>query len=62
LIFKVKHKTYQFEGTPANMLLELGQAVRLFSNRYGLSAGKFGVVTYLSRDYDNFHVEVGVTI
>lgn len=62
LIFKVKHKTYQFEGTPINMLLELGQAVKLFSNRYGLDAGSFGAVTYLAREYDNFHVEVGVTI
>jgi hypothetical protein len=61
-IFKVKRKTYQFEGTPANVLLELGQPVKLFSNRYSLAAGRFGVVTYLALDCDNFHVEVGVTV
>jgi hypothetical protein len=61
-IFKVKRKTYRFEGTPANMLLELGQAVKLFSNRYQLSAGKVGIVTSLSPDWDNFHVTVEVTV
>ena len=61
-IFKVKRKTYQFEGTPGNMLLELGQPVKLFSNRYNLIAGKVGVVTYLAPDWDNFHVTVQVTI
>jgi hypothetical protein len=61
-IFKVKRKTYRFEGTPANMLLELGQAVKLFSNRYQLSAGKVGIVTSLSPDWDNFRVTVEVTI
>lgn len=61
-IFKVKRKTYRFEGTPANMLLELGQAVTLYSNRYNLSAGKVGIVTSLSPDWDNFHVTVEVTV
>ena len=61
-IFKQKRKTYRFEGTPANMLLELGQAVKLFSNRYNLATGKVGIVTSLSPDWDNFHVTVEVTI
>lgn len=61
-IFKVKRKTYRFEGTPSNMLLELGQPVKLFSNRYGLSAGKFGMVTKLEPDWENFHVTVEVTV
>ncbi len=61
-IFKVKRKTYRFEGTPANMLLELGQAVTLYSNRYALSAGKVGIVTSLAPDWDNFHVTVEVTV
>lgn len=61
-IFKVKRKTYRFEGTPANMLLELGQAVKLFSNRYNLGAGKVGIVTSLSPDWDNFHVTVEITV
>lgn len=61
-IRKVKRKTYRFEGTPANMALELGQAVKLFSNRYQLQAGKVGVVTSLSPDWDNFHVTVEVTV
>lgn len=60
-IFKVKRKTYRFEGTPANMMLELGQSVKLFSNRYNLAAGVFGVVTSLAPDWENFHVTVEVT-
>ena len=44
------------------MLLELGQAVELFSNRYGLATGKVGIVTSLSPDWDNFHVTVEVTV
>lgn len=61
-LFKVKRRTYRFEGTPDNMALELGQAVKLFSNRYDLDAGKIGVVTSLAPDWDNFHVTVEVTI
>ncbi|HEY0063154.1 MAG TPA: hypothetical protein VGC21_13615 [Telluria sp.] len=61
-IFKVKRKTYRFQGTPRNMMLELGQAVKLFSNRYNLAAGKVGIVTSLARDWDTFQVTVEVTI
>lgn len=53
---------YQFDGTPAMMLLEVGQAVKLFSTRFGLSAGKVAVVTSLTPDWSNFHVSVEVTI
>lgn len=61
-IFKVKRKTYRFEGTPRNMVLQLAQPVKLFSNRYDLQAGKVGIVTSLAPDWDKFHVTVEVTL
>lgn len=60
-IVKVSRFTYGFEGTPANMLLDIGQAVKLFSNRFELATGKVGLVTKLATDLDNFHVDVEVT-
>ena len=61
-IRKQVRTSYKFEGTPSMMPLEVGQSVNLFSNRFGLSAGKVGVVTSLTPDWSNFHVTVEVTI
>ncbi len=61
-VFKQVRTTYRFQGTPSNMLLELGQAVRLFSNRFSLVAGKVGLVTGLAVNTSNMHVTVEVTI
>lgn len=61
-IRKQVRTTYRFEGPPSMMLLELGEARKLFSNRFGLAAGKVGVVTSLVPDWANFHVTVEVTI
>jgi hypothetical protein len=54
--------TYRFEGTAAHMELELGQAVTLFSNRFGLAGGALGVVTSLAPDWQNCHVTVEITV
>lgn len=59
---KAPRFTYRFEGTPRNSLLKLGQAVRLFSNRYNLQNGKIGIVSRLRIDWDNMHVIVEVTV
>jgi hypothetical protein len=61
-IVKVSRTTYRFEGTATHMELELGQAVTLFSSRFGLSAGALGAVTSLSPDWQSCHVTVEITI
>lgn len=61
-VVKQPRTTYQFEGSPAEMLLELGQPVKLFSSRFNLSSGKVGLVTSLSPDWGNLHVTVEVTV
>lgn len=60
-IVKAGLKTYGFEGTPALLLLDVGQAVKLYSKRFGLSTGKVGLLTLLRSDLDNFHVDAEVT-
>lgn len=61
-VFKRVRTTYRFEGTPINVLLELGQAVKLYSERFGLASGKVGLVTGLATDLFNLHTTVEVTI
>jgi hypothetical protein len=58
---KVQRFAYGFQGTPVNLLLDLGQGVRLYSNRYDLAAGKVGLITLLGADLDTFRVDVEVT-
>jgi len=54
--------TYRFDGAPSMLLLELGTACNLYSNRFGLAAGKVGVITGLTPDPSDFHVTVEVTV
>lgn len=61
-LYKVTRTTYKFEGTAAMLLLELGQAVTLYSSRFGLSAGVLGMVTSLTPDWQTGHVTVEVLI
>jgi hypothetical protein len=61
-IKKVPRTTYRFEATPSQLLLELGQAVKLFSNRFGLSAGKVGLVTSRSVDWSSLRSTLEVTV
>ena len=59
---KVVRTTYRFEGTPTQVLLVLGQPVKLYSSRFGLSAGKVGILSSLTINWANLHVTVEVTI
>jgi hypothetical protein len=59
---KVVRTTYNMEGPPSLLLLELGEARKLFSNRFLLINGKAGLVTSIAPDWGNFHVTVEVTI
>lgn len=61
-IVKVPRTTYRFEATPAQLLTELGQAVTLFSNRFGLAAGKVGIVTSRSVDWGTLRTTLEVTV
>lgn len=61
-IVKVPRTTYRFDATPSQLLLELGQAVTLYSNRFGLAAGKVGLVTSRSVDWSNLRSTLEVTI
>ena len=59
---KVARVPYRIEGTPVTSLLELGQDVTVFGDRYGLDAGKLGQITLISLDLSNLHTEIEVTI
>lgn len=61
-IVMVPRTTYRFEATPAQLLTELGQAVKLFSNHFGLAAGKVGIVTSRSVDWGTLRSTLEVTI
>lgn len=61
-IAKVPRTTYRFEASPAQMLTQLGAAVKLYSNRFGLSTGRVGLVTSRTLDWNNFHVTLEVTV
>lgn len=61
-LYRQPRTAYRFEGTPGLLMLELGQSVRLFSNRFGLRAGKLGVVISLAPDWMNGHITVEVLI
>lgn len=59
---KLPRTTYRVELTPAGLLVELGQARNLFSDRFGLEAGKPGLVTSLTTNFDTYAVTVEVTV
>ena len=61
-LYKVTRTIYRFEMTAAGLLLVLGQAVTLYSNRFGLSAGVLGQVIALTPDWQTGHVIVEVII
>ena len=61
-VVKVPRTTYRVELTPAGLLVELGQARNLFSDRFGLEAGKPGLVTSLTANFDTYAVTVEVTV
>lgn len=58
----VPRTIYEFDGEPEMMLLELGQAVTLRDERFGLQKGVPGVVVLLSRFWLTGRVTVGVLV
>lgn len=61
-IVKVPRTTYRFKATAAQLLTELGSAVKLFSDRFGLAAGKPGLVTSRSVDWGTLRITMEVTV
>lgn len=61
-LFKVPRYIISFKGTSNLMTLELGQAVKITHDRFGLSGGKTGVVIALSPNWDQSTVLAGVLI
>ena len=59
---KVPRTIYEFDGEPEMMMLELGQAVILRDERFGLQEGVPGVVVLLSRFWLTGRVTVGVLV
>jgi hypothetical protein len=53
---------YRFKGYAHLLTLELGQALTLTAPRFGLDAGKTGVVIGLQSDWINRRVTVEVLI
>lgn len=50
-LWKVQRTVYRIEGYANLLTLELGQAVTLYGDRFGLNGGKSGVVVGLQRDW-----------
>lgn len=61
-IVKVPRTTYRFDAPPAQLLTPLGAGVNLFSNRFGLSAGKVGLVTLRAVNWGNLRITMEVTV
>jgi hypothetical protein len=61
-IYSTPRTIYGFEGFSQCLDLVLGQAVTLTHSRFGLGAGKTGIVIKLQPDWINFRVQVEVMI
>jgi hypothetical protein len=61
-LFKTPRFIVSFDATARLLQLELGQAVTITYPRFGLAAGKDGMVVGLSPDWDNATVSVEVLI
>lgn len=61
-LWKTQRTIYRFSGYPHLLTLELGQPLTLFSDRFGLVAGKTGVIVGLESDWIGRRVQVEVLI
>lgn len=61
-LWKVQRTVYRVQCFAHMLLLELGQAVTLFGDRYGLNAGKSAVVVGLQADWIAGRVSVEVLV
>ncbi|MDN4061655.1 hypothetical protein QPK31_25875 [Massilia sp. YIM B02769] len=61
-LWKVPRTTYDFDGVPELLQLELGQAVTVYSPRFGMDAGVSGIVISLAPDWNTGRVKVGFLV
>lgn len=61
-IVKVPRTTYRFDAPSSQLLTALGAAVNLSSNRFGLAAGKVGLVTSRAVNWGNLRITMEVTV
>lgn len=59
---KVPHTTYRVELLPAGLLVQLGEARNLFSDRFSLAAGVPGLVTSLTVNFGTYRTVAEITI
>jgi hypothetical protein len=60
--WKVPRTTYEFDGVPELLQLELGQAITVYNPRFGMSAGVPGIVISLAPDWNTGRVKVGFLV
>jgi hypothetical protein len=61
-IQKVPHTPYRVELLPAGLLVKLGEARNLFSDRFGLASGVPGLVTSLTKNFGTYRTIAEITI
>lgn len=61
-LWKVPRTTYEFEGLPELLQLELGQAITVYSARFGMQSGVTGMVVSLAPDWSTGRVKVGFLV
>lgn len=61
-LWKVPRTTYEFDGVPELLQLELGQAVTVYNPRFGMAAGVPGIVISLAPDWNTGRVKVGFLV
>jgi len=61
-LWKVPRTTYEFDGVPELLTLELGQAVTVYSPRFGMAAGVSGIIISLAPDWNTGRVKVGFLV
>jgi hypothetical protein len=61
-LWKVPRHVYQFTGYAWLMLVELGDAMTITHERFGLSAGRTGLVVSIDRDWLSGRITIGVLI
>lgn len=61
-LWKVPRTTYEFDGVPELLQLELGQAITVYNPRFGMAAGVPGIVISLAPDWNTGRVKVGFLV
>ncbi|QYG08047.1 hypothetical protein [Janthinobacterium sp. PAMC25594] len=53
---------YEFEGLPEMLMLELGQPIVIYNQRFGMEAGVPGIVISLAPSWESAHCKVGILV